>query len=139
MVSTDKGGAGSVEAFPNNVGGGVLKRYALTLDYDHSTMYLKPIKGRVEDLDTFDKSGMWINGAPEGFKIIDVTKTGPAEAAGLQKDDIITSIDGKPATSFELPALREHWRDAKSGTVVHLTVKHGSETKDVSVTLRDLI
>jgi hypothetical protein len=139
MVSTDKGGAGSVEAFPNNVGGGVLKRYAVTFDYDHSTMYLKPIKGRVEDLDTFDKSGMWINGAPEGFKIIDVTKTGPAEAAGLQKDDIITSIDGKPATSFELPALREHWRDAKSGTVVHLTVKHGSETKDVSVTLRDLI
>jgi hypothetical protein len=139
MISIDKGGAGAAEAFPNNVGGGVLKRFVVTFDYDHSIMYLRPIAGPVADLDTFDKSGMWINGAPEGFKIIDVTKTGPAETAGLQKDDIITSIDGKPATSFELPALREHWRDAKSGTVVHLTVKHGSETKDVAITLRDLI
>jgi hypothetical protein len=139
MVSTDKGGAGSVEAFPSNVGGGVLKRFVVTFDYDHSIMYLKPITGPVADLDTFDKSGMWINGAPEGFKIIDITKGGPAEAAGLQKDDLITAIDGKPATGMNLPDLREHWRTAPAGTAVKLTVKRGTDTKDVSVTLKDLI
>ena len=82
MVSTDKGGAGAVESFPSNVGGGVLKRFVVTFDYDNSTMYLKPIKGHVEDLDTFDKSGMWINAVPEGFKVIEITKGGPARSGG---------------------------------------------------------
>ena len=139
MVSTDKGGAGSVESFPSNVGGGVLKRYAVTIDYDNSTMYLKPVKGPIEDLDTFDKSGMWINAAAEGFKVIDVTKGGPAEAAGLQKDDIITAVNGKTAAGMSLPGLREKLRDEKAGTIVKLTVKRGGETKDVSVTLKELI
>jgi hypothetical protein len=139
MVSTDKGGAGAVEAFPSNVGGGVLKRFVVTFDYDHSIMYLKPIVGPVADLDTFDKSGMWINGDPQGFKVIDITNGGPAEAAGLQKDDIITAIDGKAATSFVLPDLRAAWRNEKAGTVLHLTVKRGTETKTMTVTLRDLI
>jgi S1-C subfamily serine protease len=139
MVSTDKGGAGSAEAFPSNVGGGVLKRFAVTFDYDNSTMYLKPVKGPVEDLDSFDKSGMWINAAANGFKVIDITKGGPAEAAGLQKDDIITMIDGKPAPRFLLPALRERLRTEKTGTVVKLKVRRGAETKTVSITLRDLI
>ena len=136
MVSIDKGGAGSVESFPSNVGGGVLKRYAVTFDYDNSTMYLKPIQGHVEDLDTFDKSGMWINQVPEGFKVIDVTKSGPAEASGLKKDDIITAVDGKAAVGMSLPELRERLRTEKSGTVVTFAVKGRG---DVKVSLRDLI
>ena len=139
MVSTDKGGAGAVEAFPNNVGGGILKRFAVTFDYDNSTMYLKPIPGAVADLDTFDKSGMWINAAPEGFKIIEVTKDGPAQAAGLQKDDLITAIDGKPVGGGERSERCYSWRNEKAGTVVKLTVKRGGQTKDVDVTLKDLI
>ncbi|HEY8948758.1 MAG TPA: aspartyl protease family protein [Rhizomicrobium sp.] len=139
LVSTDKGGAGAVEAFPSNVGGGVLKRFAVTIDYDNSMMYLKPIKGPIEDLDTFDKSGMWINAVAEGFKVIDVTKGGPAEAAGLRKDDIITAVNSKTAAGMSLPVLREKLRDEKAGTIVKLTVKRGGETKDVSVTLKDLI
>ncbi len=136
MVSTDKGGAGSVESFPSNVGGGVLKRYVVTFDYDNSTMYLKPYEGLHSDIDTFDRSGMWINAVPEGFKVIDITKGGPAEAAGLAKDDIITAMNGKPAADMNLPLVREMWRNWKPGTVVRLSVKGKG---DVKVTLRDLI
>ena len=139
MISTDKGGAGAAEAFPNNVGGGILKRYAVTFDYDHATMYLKPVKGPVEDLDTFDRSGMWINTVPEGIKVFDITAGGPAEAAGLRKGDIIVGIDGKIATGMNLPELREKLRNDAPGTVVKFTVKRGGETKDVSVALKDLI
>lgn len=136
MVSTDKGGAGSVESFPTNVGGGVLKRFVVTFDYDHSTMYLKPFEGLHGDIDTFDRSGMWINAVPEGFKVIDITKGGPAEAAGLAKDDVITAIDGKTATGMSLPEVREEWRNWKPGTILRLSVKGKG---DVNVTLRDLI
>jgi hypothetical protein len=139
MVSTDKGGAGAVEAFPSNVGGGILKRYVVTFDYDHSTMYLKPIAGRVADLDTFDKAGMWINAVPEGFKVYGLTKDGPAETAGLQKDDIIVGIDGKMAAGMNLPELRARLRNEKTGTVVQFTVRRGDTQKVIAVTLRDLI
>ncbi|HVV63895.1 MAG TPA: aspartyl protease family protein [Rhizomicrobium sp.] len=136
MISLDKGGAGAAEAFPNNVGGGVLKRFVVTFDYDHSTMYLKPYEGLHADIDSFDRSGMWINAAPEGFKVVDITKGGPAEAAGLKKDDIITAVDSKPATGIFLPDLRKRLRNDKPGTVVTLAVKGKGEVK---VTLRDLI
>jgi len=139
VVSTDKGGSLAVAAYPSNVGGGVLKRFVVTFDYDHSTLYLKPLNETVEDLDTFDRSGMWINSVPDGLKVIDVTRGGPAEAAGLQKEDVITIVDGKPASCLMLPDLRKSWRDEAPGTVVKLTVKRGSGTRDIAFTLKDLI
>lgn len=138
-ISTDKGGAGASPAFPNNVGGGILKRFVVTLDYDHSTMYLKPIEGPVADLDTFDRSGLWINAVDGGFKIFDVTKGSPAEQAGLAKDDVITAVNGQPASALELPELRRMLRDEPPGTAVTLAVKHGDDTRNVTFTLRDLI
>ena len=136
MISVDKGGAGAVESFPSNVGGGVLKRFVVTFDYDHSTMYLKPIPGTVADLDTFDRSGVWINQVADGFQVIDLTAGGPALAAGLAKDDVITAVDGKPAASLALPELRQRLRNDKPGTVVVFAVKGKG---DVRVTLKDLI
>ena len=57
MISLDKGGVGASSVFPNNVGGGVLKRFVVTFDYGHSTMYLKRIAGPVADLDSYDRAG----------------------------------------------------------------------------------
>jgi hypothetical protein len=137
--SIDKGGAGASEAFPNNVGGGILKRFVVTFDYDHNLMYLKPIAQPVADLDAFDRSGMWINQVDGGVKIFDVTKGGPAEQAGLAKGDEIVAVDGKPANAIPLSELRQQLRDGKPGTVITFTVKTGAGTKTVAVTLRDLI
>ena len=138
-VSTDKGGGGAAEAFPNNVGGGVLKRFVVTLDYDHATMYLKPVEGPVADLDTFDRAGLWINSDPDGFKVIDLTAHAPAEKAGLKAGDIITAVDGNPADTIALTDLRARLRDDAPGTVVVFSVRRGATTKNVRVRLRDLI
>jgi PDZ domain/Aspartyl protease len=138
-ISTSKGGSGGSAAFPNNVGGGVLKRFVVTLDYDHSTMYLKPVEGPVADLDTFDRSGIWMNAVDGGFKIFDVTKNSPAEQAGLAKDDVVTAVNGKPAVAAELPEVRRMLRDEPPGTAVTLAVKRGDDTRNVTFTLRDLI
>jgi hypothetical protein len=138
-MSTDKGGSDAAEAFPNNVGGGVLKRFVVTLDYDHYTMYLKPVSGPVADLDTFDRSGLWINGDAAGFKIIDVTRGGPAERAGLKSGDIIVAVDGKPAHAIALYDLRQRLREETPGTTVTFSVRQGTAARDVPVTLRDLL
>src|SRR5581483_11772899 len=109
-IGLDKGGAMAAEAFPNNVGGGILKRFVVTLDYDHNLMYLKPIEGPVPDLDTFDRSGMWINADNGGFTIVDVTKGGPADEAGLAKGDVITAVNGTPVANLKLYDVRQMLR-----------------------------
>ena len=38
-------------------------------------------------------------GVPEGLFVQAVTPGGPAATAGLRADDVITTIDGQPATS----------------------------------------
>jgi S1-C subfamily serine protease len=102
-------------------------------------MYLKPTSVAVADLDTYDRSGMWINQSASGFSVVDVTKGAPADQAGLKVGDEIVAVNGSAATSLKLYDLRQELRDDAPGTVVALTVKRGGETKDVRITLRDLI
>ena len=138
MANQTKGAfAGS--DYSGNVGGGILKRFVVTFDYNNQTMYLKPLPGPVADTGTFDRSGMWVNVGDSGFKIVDITKGGPAEAAGLKAGDVVTEVDGKPAADIHLYDLRQRLRNEKPGTVVNLTVKDGSTVKNVKVTLRDQI
>jgi S1-C subfamily serine protease len=82
---------------------------------------------------------MWMNVDDTGFKIVDVTKGGPAEEAGVKSGDVIMEVDGKPALDIHLYDLRQRLRDDPPGTVVSFTVKRGENTKTIKVTLRDLI
>ncbi|HEX3664578.1 MAG TPA: aspartyl protease family protein [Rhizomicrobium sp.] len=138
-IATDKGGSFADASLAGNIGAGLLKRYVVTLDYGHSVLYLKPITGQIADLDTFDHAGMWFNGDPSGFKVIDVMKGAPADQAGIQVGDTITAVDGQPASDIHLYDLRKRLRDEAAGAVVAFTVKRGDETKNITVALRDLI
>ena len=138
-LSTDKGGAFTDASFAGNIGAGILKRFVVTLDYEHRVMYLKPIAGPVPDLDTFDRAGLWFNVGKTGFDVVDITKGAPADQAGLKTGDIIVGVDGKPASDLKVYEVRQRLRDEAPGSVVKFAVKRGSETKDVAVTLRDLI
>ena len=138
-LSTDAKGAFAGNDYQGNVGGGILKRFVVTFDYDRQMMYLKKLPGPVADTGTFDRSGMWINDSDKGFQVVDVTKDGPADTAGLKVNDVITAVDGKPVTSLHLYDLRRELRDEKPGTVVHLSVLRDAETKDIAVTLKNQI
>jgi hypothetical protein len=135
-LSTDKGGAFADAAISGNIGAGILKRYVVTLDYEHAIMYLKPIATPVADLDTFDRAGLWINQSDGGYSVVDVTKGAPADAAGLKVGDEITAVDGKPAKTVPIYEMRRILRNDAAGTVVTFTLKTG---KDIRVALRDLI
>ncbi len=137
--ATQKKGAFSSASYQGNVGAGILKRFIVTFDYGHQIMYLKPIKGHVDDLDTFDRSGMWINEAPGGFEVMDVTADGPAARAGLKTGDILTTVDGKRASATPVYAMRQMLRDQNAGTVVTFNVTTVSGSRRAVVTLRDQI
>lgn len=137
--STQKKGSFASAAFQGNVGAGILKRFVVTFDYPHHMMYLKPLAGPIADLDTYDRSGMWINQAKDGMQVMDVTVNGPAAQAGIKAGDVITHVNGKPAASIPIYELRRMLRDESPGTLVHFTVRRGAQTSQVVVTLRDQI
>ena len=133
-LATDKKGSFADPTISGNIGGGVLKRYVVTFDYANNTMYVKPTTGPVTDLDTYDRVGSWFNIDGDDFKVIDVTKGGPADRAGLKIGDVIAAIDGKPAKDLHLYEVRQHLRDEAPGTVVDFHLKDG---RDLKITLRD--
>ncbi|HJU26278.1 MAG TPA: aspartyl protease family protein, partial [Rhodanobacteraceae bacterium] len=138
-LSTQKKGSFASASYQGNIGGGVLKRFIVTFDYGHQIMYLKPLPQPVADIGTFDRSGMWINAVDDGMRVMDVTANGPAQKSGIRAGDVITQVDGKPATSIPVYELRRQWRNGKPGTTVKLALKRGTGTRAVAITLRDQI
>lgn len=132
----DKAGAFADPSISGNIGGGILKRFAVTFDYAHNLIYVKPVSGPIADLDTYDRAGTWFNIAADGFKVIAVTAGGPADAAGLKESDVITQVDGKPFTALPLPDLRQRLRNDPAGTVVTFHLASG---RDLKIVLKDQI
>ncbi len=68
-----------------------------------------------------------------GEYVASVLPNTPASRAGLRRGDVITAIDGQKLTdeSTFVELLREH----EPGEKVTLTVRHGSKTRQVTVTL----
>src|SRR5207237_1400717 len=78
---------------------------------------------------------MGLQGESEGnaVKLTVITEGGPAAKAGLQADDVVTAMDGKPVTNYE--EWTETFAAMKVGDKVKLTVKRGNETMEFTVTL----
>lgn len=139
-MSLQKKGAFATPAYQGNIGGKILKHFVVTFDYANHTMYLKPLSAApLAQVGHYDRAGMWINQAQDGIEVMDVTAKGPAAAAGIKVGDVITAVDGKPATGIHVYDLRDTLSHDAPGTLVHFTVKRGGATHQVAVTLRDLI
>ncbi len=67
----------------------------------------------------------------KGVKVLEVNDDAPAAKAGLQKDDIVTAIDGKEVKSVE--TLRERVRDLKEGDSVKVTYERNGKTQTAEV------
>jgi putative serine protease PepD len=72
-------------------------------------------------------------GLPEGLFVQAVAPNGPAASAGLRPDDVITSIDGKPATSNI--QLQELTLTKKPGDTVPVEYVRAGKSAKVTVTL----
>jgi putative serine protease PepD len=73
------------------------------------------------------------NGKPEGIYVVSVVPNGPAAAAGLQAGDIITKVDGKPATDpNELAMLL---LQKKPGETISVTYTRDGKSTDTTITL----
>jgi len=138
-LSTDKGGSISDPSYDGNIGSGLLKRFAVTFDYQDQVMYLKLLDPPPADAGHFDRSGLWINAADAGFTVTEVAAGGPAEVAGIRKGDVVTAINGQPARIEELSDARTLLRSLPAGSTVELKLLRAGAPLTVQVQLRDLI
>ena len=68
----------------------------------------------------------------QGFLIIDVTEGGPAEAAGVQVDDILVEIEGNSTVGMDVNQARDYVR-GEEGTTVHLTFLRNGAKRELDV------
>ena len=116
------------------IGGELLKRFVVTLDYPHQRMLLLPI----EDLSKpfpFDCSGIILRQEPGStfFRIKAVIPGTPAGEAGLQPSDVIEQVNGMPAAQWTMETLEAAL--SEPGRTFDLAVAGSSGAKR-AVTLR---
>ena len=122
-----------------NIGIGALKRYVVTFDFRGKRLFRKSYEPPPADLDSYDRSGMRIEADPEGFRVVSVSQGTPAAEAGLLPGDLIVEVDGQPAGSIDLPAMRDELRKRPEGAVIFLSVKTQDQTRRVRLKLRNLL
>jgi putative serine protease PepD len=83
---------------------------------------------------TVEHAYLGVTVAPSGAaRLACIVKGGPADSAGLKAGDVITSLDGKPVTSYD--ALTAAIGAAKPGDKVTVTVTNKGSSRTLSVTL----
>ncbi len=121
-----------------NVGGNVLKKFSLRLDYTKQTMALVP-NATVSTPDDFERSGLFLINKDGKIVVFDARPGTASALAGIVKGDTIDSVDGKPTSSMSLEGVRAAFF-AAPGTVVRLglTSKDGTQ-RTIALTLADFV
>jgi Aspartyl protease/PDZ domain len=136
--TTQEKGAFAVPFVAANVGGGIWKRFALTLDYQKQTMALVANAG-FDRRDVYERAGLFLLNRGGKYVVLDARPGTPAAQAGIVKGDTVVTIDGKPASDMSLQAVRQLFF-GEPGTVLHLglTGKDGAQ-RNVTLTLQDFV
>ena len=121
-----------------NIGGDILRRFTVFLDYKHNRIIFEPHSGTSEVFES-DMSGIGfvMDDSLHTLIIDSVVPDSPAGAAGLVARDTVTAVDGRPATATELQELRKRLK--RDGERVSFTIRHGGETKTVVIVTRRLV
>jgi hypothetical protein len=138
MFSEDKAGAFANAELLGNIGAQIASRFRLFLDYSHNRIILEPNSSFGN---SFDRAFPGLSLTAEGkdyrtFRVKEVVPDTPAAEAGLQANDIITAIDNKPATEFNLSQIHDMFE--KQNTY-QLTVKRGEQTLQIKLTPRRIV
>ena len=132
-------GAISAAGTAGNIGGEVLRRFDVTFDYAHLRMWIAPNAALAEPFEA-DMAGFVSQVQPDstrGMKVLWLEEGSPAAEAGIAPDDVVEAVDGKSIAELTPVAVRELFR--KPDQTHRLTVRRGSERREVTLTTRRLI
>lgn len=130
----------NVEGEGGLIGDEILRRFKVIFEFQHRRMVLEP-NSHFEEPYEEDMSGISLT--PEEidgtklFRIRQVVTNTPASEAGLQADDLITAIDGRPAADFTEGHIERMF--TQDGREFVLTIKRGEKVLQARLKLRRLI
>ena len=105
----DKSGVIASGGFDGIIGGALLRRTKVIFDYSRRQLILEPYAASPKPYE-YDMSGLFLIGKGPDFRqyvIQSVMDDSPGANAGLQRGDIITTINESPAREYTLGELRE--------------------------------
>lgn len=116
----------------NAIGLAYLSRFVVTFDFPNKTLYLRPGKhfGRPE---WHNLSGLMMIRRAGRTIIFNVECGSVAEAVGLQRNDIVVSINGRDATEYSLFQIRQLM--GRGGTQVSFVLEREGRRSKRSITL----
>jgi len=121
-----------------NLGGGVLHRFTVGFDYAARRMYLAP-NAAFGTPDAFDRSGLFLLGDGDAFKVVDVAPDSAGARAGVKLDDRVVAIGGVKVTSRSLAEWRARLRELPVGTRLKFDVQRDGKSQTLELVLADRI
>ncbi len=121
------------------MGGGILNRFTVILNYPARLLILEPDKS-FSDIFTADMSGLTIIAIPpafDRFEVAQVARKSPAAGAGIAVGDTIEKIDGNPASDYSLDDVRGLLR--QDGTSHQLSLLRNGKAIEVKLELKPLV
>lgn len=123
-----------------NIGGSLLRRFAVTFDYRGRTMYLEPVPGVPREV--YDRAGMFLLRAGDTLRVAGVAPDGPAARAGVAVEDRIVAVDGAAVASRPTAAWRALLTYGEIGARHTLTLASAGAARprrDVALVLAELL
>jgi C-terminal processing protease CtpA/Prc len=138
LFSEDRTGAFASSEIQGNIGALILSKFKVLLDYGRQRITMEP-NASLKDPIAAASSGLRFiaEGSDyKSFRIEEFLEDSPAAEAGFQKDDVVVSVDGRPAAELTLSLLHE----TLETPVPHkISVRRGAQTLQITVTPRRLI
>jgi PDZ domain/Aspartyl protease len=138
-LSQDTQGFGASEESDGILGGEVLRRFKVILDYSRQRLILEPNSDLNQPYEV-GMTGFSFGSKEEDCKvqrIESIEPHSPASDAGLQPGDIITAIDGRAVSDIPSNELEQLFK--QNGRELTLTIKRDSQSFQKKLRLRRLI
>jgi len=135
----DRKGAFASSDFSGVIGGELLRRFKVIFDYAHKRMILEPNTDFSNRFD-YDMSGIRLRAEGPDLKQLRVSRlveNSPAIESGLREGDLISAIDGKPATELSLTEISKMFK--QEGRDYVLDIVRGEQKQQLKLRLRRLI
>lgn len=138
-LSNEQTGSLSTESISVNLGGSILRRFTVIIDYAHNKVTLEPNHDFGRPFES-DASGLDLTASGSDFRTFTVSSVlaeSPGAAAGLRPGDRIVAINDEPTRPFALWQIQDRLK--KSGATVSLRIQRGSKEFARMVHLRSLV
>jgi hypothetical protein len=136
-LSTQSSGFDAHRYISGNIGFGILHRFNVTFDYARQRIILER-NSHYGEPDIYSRSGLRFDPGPAGLAVDLVIPDSPAVDAKIQVGDVVTAINGAPASSFDRGARRKLFT-GPVGTQIILHLRGKAGERDVTLTLRDVL